>query len=168
MSDSTVKQQLQSALTSAMKARDEVALSALRQALSAISVAETAGAVQAELSLDQTLAVLAVEVRKHHESADAFVTAGRSERVERERAEAAVLEAYLPAALSDDDLDAGGAVDDASATDQHVTARCFGGNRRLQSQVAKVWRLLVNRRGGFASATGSERTHPCHLFHERR
>jgi len=106
MSDSTVKQQLQSALTSAMKARDEVALSALRQALSAISVAETAGAVQAELSLDQTLAVLAVEVRKHHESADAFVTAGRSERVERERAEAAVLEAYLPAALSDDDLQA--------------------------------------------------------------
>ena len=106
MSDSTVKQQLQSALTSAMKARDEVALSALRQALAAISVAETAGAVQAELSLDQTLAVLAVEVRKHHESADAFVTAGRSERVERERAEAAVLEAYLPAALSDDDLQA--------------------------------------------------------------
>ena len=106
MSDSTVKQQLQSALTSAMKARDEVALSALRQALSAISVAETAGAVQAELSLDQTLAVLAVEVRKHHESADAFVTAGRPERVERERAEAAVLEAYLPAALSDDDLQA--------------------------------------------------------------
>jgi len=106
MSDSTVKQQLQSALTSAMKARDEVALSALRQALSAISVAETAGAVQAELSLDQTLAVLAVEVRKHHESADAFVTAGRSERVERERAEAAVLEAYLPAALRDDDLQA--------------------------------------------------------------
>ena len=106
MSDSTVKQQLQSALTSAMKARDEVALSALRQALSAISVAETAGSEQVELSVEQTLAVLAVEVRKHHESADAFVTAGRSERVERERAEAAVLEAYLPAALSDDDLQA--------------------------------------------------------------
>ncbi len=106
MSDSTVKQQLQSALTSAMKARDEVALSALRQALSAISVAETAGTEQVELSVDQTLAVLAVEVRKHHESADAFVAAGRPETVERERAEAAVLEAYLPAALSDDDLQA--------------------------------------------------------------
>lgn len=106
MSDSTVKQQLQSALTSAMKARDEVALSALRQALSAISVAETAGSEQVELSVEQTLAVLAVEVRKHHESADAFVTAGRPERVERERAEAAVLEAYLPVALSEDDLQA--------------------------------------------------------------
>lgn len=104
MSDSSVKQRMQSALTAAMKARDEVALSALRQALSAMAVAETAGAEQVVLSDEQVLAVLAVEVRKHHETADAFVTAGRPDRVERARAEAAVLEAYLPAALSDDDL----------------------------------------------------------------
>jgi uncharacterized protein YqeY len=48
--------------------------------------------------------VLVVEVRKHHETADAFVTAGRPDRVDRARAEAAVLEAYLPASLSDDEL----------------------------------------------------------------
>ena len=104
MSDSSVKQQMQAALTAAMKARDEVALSALRQALSAVAVAETAGSEQVVLTDEQVLAVLAVEVRKHHETADAFVTAGRPERVERARAEAAVLEAYLPAALSDSDL----------------------------------------------------------------
>ena len=104
MSDSSVKQQMQAALTAAMKARDEVALSALRQALSAMAVAETAGSEQVVLTDEQVLAVLAVEVRKHHETADAFVTAGRPERVERARAEAAVLEAYLPAALSDSDL----------------------------------------------------------------
>jgi len=104
MSDSSVKQQMQAALTAAMKARDEVALSALRQALSAMAVAETAGTEQVVLTDEQVLAVLAVEVRKHHETADAFVTAGRPERVERARAEAAVLEAYLPAALSDSDL----------------------------------------------------------------
>lgn len=106
MSDSSVKQQMQAALTAAMKARDEVALSALRQALSAMAVAETAGTEQVVLTDEQVLAVLAVEVRKHHETADAFVTAGRPERVERARAEAAVLEAYLPAALSDSDLSA--------------------------------------------------------------
>lgn len=104
MSGTSVKQQLQSAVQAAMKARDELALSALRQALAAVSVAETAGAQLVELSDEQVLAVLAVEVRKHHETADAFVVAGRPEKVERERAEAAVLEAYLPAALSDDDL----------------------------------------------------------------
>ena len=104
MSDS-VKTRMQTALTAAMKARDEVALSALRQALSAIAVAETAGAEQVVLDDAQVLAVVAVEVRKHHETADAFVTAGRPEKVERERAEAAVLEAYLPAALSEEELD---------------------------------------------------------------
>ncbi len=100
----SVKSDMQAALTTAMKARDEITLSSLRLALSAISVAETAGDESVELSDAQVLAILAVEVRKHHETADAFVTAGRPERVERERAEAAVLEAYLPAAVSDDDL----------------------------------------------------------------
>jgi uncharacterized protein YqeY len=96
---------MQSALTDAMRARDEIVLSALRQALSEVAVAETAGAELVVLSDSDVLAVLAAEVRKHHETADAFVTAGRPEKSERERAEAAVLEAYLPAALSDDDLD---------------------------------------------------------------
>ena len=84
MSDHSVKQQMQTALTAAMKARDEIALSALRQALSAMAVAETSGSEQVVLSDEQALAVIAVEVRKHHETADAFVTAGRPEKTERE------------------------------------------------------------------------------------
>ena len=104
MDEKSLKSQLQAALTSAMKARDEVALSALRQALSAIAVAETAGDEVAVLSDEQIIALLVIEARKHHETADAFVTAGRPERVERVRAEAAVLEVYLPASLSDDEL----------------------------------------------------------------
>jgi len=100
----SVKDRMKQALTTAMKARDDIALSALRQALSAIGVAETAGAQAAVLSDDAVLGVLAVEVRKHHEAADAFELAGRAERVASERAEAAVLEAYLPAALTDDEL----------------------------------------------------------------
>ena len=110
----SVKQQLREALEVAMRSRDEVALSALRQALAAIAVAETAGAEQVALSDDQVLAVLAVEVRKHHETADAFVTAGRQDRVDLARAEAAVLEGYLPAALDDEALQR--LVDDAVAS----------------------------------------------------
>ena len=87
-----------------MKARDEVSMSALRQALSAIAVAETAGDELAVLSDEQVISVLVVEARKHHETADAFETAGRPDRVERARAEAAVLEVYLPKALSDEEL----------------------------------------------------------------
>jgi len=112
---------LQAALTTAMKARDEVALSALRQALSAIRTAETAGDELVELSDDQVLGVLAVEVRKHHETADAFVTAGRPERVERARAEAAVLEAFLPAAIGEDELRTMIAGEIAAAAESGVT-----------------------------------------------
>jgi len=104
MSDSDVKSRLRAAMTAAMKAREELALSALRQALSEVAVVETAGNEVVVLSDEQVLAVIAVEVRKHHETADAFVTAGRPEQAARSRADAAVLEAYLPAALSDDEL----------------------------------------------------------------
>ena len=100
----SLKERLRLDLTAAMRARDEIVLSALRQALASLSVAETAGAEVAVLSDADVVTVLAVEVRKHHEAAEAFEVAGRAERVERERAEAAVLEAYLPAALSDDAL----------------------------------------------------------------
>lgn len=101
---SDVKTRLRAAMTAAMKAREELALGALRQALSEVAVVETAGDEVAVLSDEQVLAVLAIEVRKHHETADAFATAGRPEQAARSRAEAAVLEAYLPAALSDDEL----------------------------------------------------------------
>lgn len=117
----SVKAELRGALETAMKARDEVALSALRQALSAIAVAETAGDEAAQLSDDQVLAVVAVEVRKHHETADAFQAAGRPDRVERARAEAAVLEQYLPAAMSDAELAAAVADEVAAAAADGAT-----------------------------------------------
>lgn len=101
---SDVKTRLRAAMTAAMKAREELALGALRQALSEVAVVETAGDEVAVLSDEQVLAVIAIEVRKHHETADAFDTAGRPEQAARSRAEAAVLEAYLPAALGDDEL----------------------------------------------------------------
>ena len=110
MNDTTnptsLKARLHQDLTAAMRARDEVALSSLRLAMSAIAVAETAGKELVELSDEAVQGVLAVEVRKHHESADAFAGAGRAEQAARERAEAAVLEAYLPAALSPEQLEA--------------------------------------------------------------
>jgi hypothetical protein len=101
---STLKTRLRDDLTSAMKARDELRVSALRLALSAIAVAETAGVEAVQLSDEQVSSIIASEARKHHETADAFASAGRADAAERERAEAAVLEDYLPAALGADEL----------------------------------------------------------------
>lgn len=117
----SIKTELRAALEVAMKARDEVVLSSLRQALSAIAVAETAGDEAVELTDEQVTAVLVVEVRKHHETADAFQTAGRPDRVERARAEAAVLEPYLPAAMSDAEIVAAVADEIAAAAAEGVT-----------------------------------------------
>lgn len=101
----SLKRRLKDALTAAMRARDDIALSSLRQALSALAVAETSGTQLAVLPESAVLTVLAAEIRKHHETADAFTAAGRPEKAERERAEAAVLEAYMPRTLGADELD---------------------------------------------------------------
>lgn len=102
----TLKDRLQHDLTDAMRAQDDVARETLRMALAAIQRAEVAGKEQVELDDDAIVAVLQTEVRKRTEAADAYASGGRDDRAERERAEAAVLAAYLPAALSDDELTA--------------------------------------------------------------
>lgn len=144
MDDNSLKSQLQAALTAGMKARDEVALSALRQALSAIAVAETAGDEVAVLTDEQVIAVLVVEVRKHHETADAFVTAGRADRVERARAEAAVLEVYLPASLSDDEL--------AAIVGEEIATAAAAGLEGMKA-MGKVIAAVRTRAGATADGT---------------
>jgi uncharacterized protein YqeY len=101
-----LKERLHHDLTDAMRAHDEVARETLRMALAAIQKAEVAGKEQIELDDDAIVGVLQTEVRKRTEAAEAYAAGGRDDRADRERAEAAVLAAYLPAALSDADLDA--------------------------------------------------------------
>ena len=102
----TLKEQLQADLTTAMKARDEVALATVRMALTAVTNEEVAGKQSRELSDDDVLKVLARELKKRKEAATAFADAGKQDRADAELAEAKVLEGYLPTQLSDDELTA--------------------------------------------------------------
>ena len=102
----TLKAQLRSDLTSAMKARDELRSATIRMALTAITNEEVAGKVARELSDDEVLKVLGREAKKRKEAAEAFAGAGRTEQAAREVAEGEVLAAYLPAQLSDEELHA--------------------------------------------------------------
>jgi uncharacterized protein len=99
-----MKARLRADLTAAMKARDPLTTGALRMALAAVTTAEVAGATAKELTDQEVTAVIAKEVRKRAEAADAFAGAGRAELADKERAEAAVLTAYLPTPLTDDQL----------------------------------------------------------------
>lgn len=100
----TLKSRLQDDLTSAIKARDELRTATLRMALAAITNEEVAGKEARQLSDDDVVKVLAREAKKRREAATAFADAGRAELAERETAEGAVLDEYLPAQLSDAEL----------------------------------------------------------------
>ena len=101
-----LKARLRTDLTTAMKARDTLTTGTLRMALAAITTAEVAGDTAKELTEPEVLAVLGTEVRTRNEAAEAFAGAGRAELADKERAEAAVLTAYLPASLTDEELSA--------------------------------------------------------------
>ena len=101
----TLKEQLQSDLTSAIRERDQVRAGSLRMALTAVTNEEVAGKEHRELSDDDVLKVLTKEAKKRREAAAAYTGAGRTELADKEEAELAVLETYLPKQLSDAELE---------------------------------------------------------------
>jgi uncharacterized protein len=106
MPDPDLKSRLQSDLTEAIRTRDEVRAATLRMALTAVRSEEVAGKTARTLSDADVVAVLGREARKRREAVTAYAAAGRPDRAERESAELAVLQAYLPAQLSDEELSA--------------------------------------------------------------
>jgi len=100
----SLKEQLRADLTDAMRAKDDVRRSTLRMALTSVTNEEVAGKQVRELSDDEVLKVLARELKKRREAATAYAEAGHPDRAASELAEGAVLEAYLPAQLDDDEL----------------------------------------------------------------
>ena len=140
----SLKDTLKSDLTVAMKSGDEVGRSTLRMALSAITNAEVAGDEAVELSDDQVIAVLQAEAKKRAEAAEIYAGAGRAEAEQKERAELAVLEKYLPAAMSEAEITA--------IVAEEVAAAAAAGNAgpKAMGLVVKAVRARVG-----ASADGS-------------
>ncbi|MBM3730661.1 MAG: GatB/YqeY domain-containing protein [Actinobacteria bacterium] len=102
----TLKATIKADLTTAMKARDDLTTSTLRMVLSAITNAEVAGDQAVTLDDNQTIAVLQSEAKKRAEAAQIYADAGRGEAAAKEKAELVVIERYLPAAMSDDEMNA--------------------------------------------------------------
>ena len=104
MTEQSLKATVQSDLTDAIRQRDQVRSGTLRLALTAITNEEVSGTEARELTDAEVLKVLAKEAKKRKEAATAYTDAARPELADREEAELLVLEAYLPAQLSDDEL----------------------------------------------------------------
>ena len=109
---SDLKTQIHDRMTAAMKARDEVPLGALRMLLSAIRYKEDE--LGHELTDDEVREVAGSQVKKRSESIEAFEQAGRTELVDKEKAERDVIAAFAPEQLSDAEVDA--LVDEALAS----------------------------------------------------
>ncbi|MBQ5750842.1 MAG: GatB/YqeY domain-containing protein [Bacteroidaceae bacterium] len=93
-------------IKSAMLAKDRVKLEALRGVKKEFIEAKTAKGGSGELSDDAALKILAKMVKQRRESAAIYVEQNRPELAESELAEAAVIEAYMPKQLSDEELTA--------------------------------------------------------------
>lgn len=100
-----LKEQLRADRVQAMKDRDETAKNALGMALTAIQRAETQGEAH---TLDdiEVLAILKKEVASRKDSAEAYAAGNRQDLVDKELSQAECLARYLPAPLTESELDA--------------------------------------------------------------
>jgi hypothetical protein len=140
----TLQETLKADLTAAMKAGDETVRGTLRMALAALTNAEVAGDEAVELSDDQVVAVLQAEAKKRAEAAEIYAQAGRTDAAAKEKAELAVLERYLPAAMGEAEI--------AAVVAEEVAAAAAAGNTgpKAMGIVVKAVRARVG-----ASADGS-------------
>ncbi len=96
--------QVSQAMVAAMKSRDEARLSALRMIKAALMKQK----VDSPQPLDEAaeMQVLKSLVKQRIDAAEAFRKAGRAEQAEKEEAERALIESYLPAAATEQEIEA--------------------------------------------------------------
>ena len=109
--------QVQQDMVAAMKSRDEARLSAIRMIKAAIMKAK----VDSPKPLDEAaeIQILKQLVKQRIDAAEAFRNAGRTEQAQKEEAERALIETYLPAAATEEEVDAALA---AAMTETGVTS----------------------------------------------
>jgi uncharacterized protein YqeY len=105
-----LRDEINDALKTAMKARDQRRVSTLRLINAAVQSAdiETGGQGKAALADAEILGILQKMIKQRQESADIYEKAGRAELAAQERAEIEIITAYLPKQMSD--VEAGTAI----------------------------------------------------------
>ena len=98
----SLKNRLAAEMRAAMKERDAVRLGALRLLTAAVKNREVE--LMHPLSDDEFVEVATREVKRRREAIEAYERAGREDRAATEREEQRVLESYLPAAFSDEEV----------------------------------------------------------------
>ena len=101
----SLQKQVMDKMKEAMKAKDTVALQALRAVKSAFLLAKTETGAQEELSEEQEVKIIQKQVKQRKDSAAIFLKQNREDLAAPELAEVAVLEKFLPEALTEEEIE---------------------------------------------------------------
>jgi uncharacterized protein len=125
-------EQIDKDIITAMKAREELRLSTLRMMKAALKLKQ----VETGKPLDDSaaMAILRTLVKQRHDSAEQFRKGGREEMAVKEEAEIKIVESYLPAAASDEEIETAvkAAIDETGAS----TAKDVG--KVMKAAMAKL------------------------------
>lgn len=136
-----MKDRLKSELVTAMKAHDELRKSTVRMALAAIANEEVAGKQARELTDAEEQTVLAREVAKRKDSAEAYASGNRPELADKELSEAAILVEFLPQQLTEAEI--------AAIVEEEVTAATAAlGEKPTIKQMGLVMKAVTPRIAG--------------------
>ena len=135
----TLHERIAHDLKEAMKARNALTLNVLRALKSALKYGaiEKLGAV-GELTETDAVAVVRKQLKQRRDSLESFTAAGRADLAEKEQAEIAVLENYLPAALTEAQIQA---LVEAAVTETGASGK---------ADMGKVMKLVQERAAGQA------------------
>ena len=106
--DNGLKRKIEDAARNALKSQEPELLMTLRMLLSAIKnreIEKKGKGGEHELSEDEVMAVLRSEVKKRRDAISEFQKGGRQDLADKEAREMAILEKYLPAEMSDEEIE---------------------------------------------------------------
>ena len=139
----TLEETLHADMVAALKARESDVVTTLRMAIGAIKNEKVAGKEARELSEADEVAVLQREVRTRKDSAQAYTDGNRPELAAKELAEAEILARYLPAMLSDAELD-------AVVAEEVAAAEASAGEKPTMRQMGAIIKAVNGRVAGRA------------------
>lgn len=122
----SLKDRIKDDVKQAMRAKDQARLDALRMLAAAIQRRE----VDERITLDDTQVLATIDklVKQGRESVDQYEKGGRADLVAKEKADIAILQGYLPAALSESEIDEliGAAIRDTGAVSVKDMGKVMG------------------------------------------
>lgn len=137
----TFTDQVAEQIKDAMKSKDKVRLTVLRALKTALTnAAIEKGGLGAELDEAESLAVVRKQVKQREDSAAQFTQAGRAELAANEEAELAILREFLPAALTDAQID--------ELVDRAVADTGAAGKAQMGQVMKRVQELAEGRADG--------------------